>query len=176
MVYRDIVSCIISKINHICNMASLITNRIFHIAWGFSDDIFNSIWLVWLFRFWGQFLLVVPRICPGFLCLVVFKVSVFVHRYALWGFWPFVVFCYILVNTLTLKKSLLVQNYLLLTRFGVLLVVAECLGGWMSRCDQLMRTWWSRGHTTHNQDWNMILESGNMSKRSVTQWKLVLGH
>jgi hypothetical protein len=32
MIYGDIVSCIVLKINHICNMASLITNRRLHIT------------------------------------------------------------------------------------------------------------------------------------------------
>jgi hypothetical protein len=35
MIYRDIVSWIVSKVNHIRNMASSITNRRLHIAWGF---------------------------------------------------------------------------------------------------------------------------------------------
>jgi len=30
---------------------------------------------------------------------------------------------------------------------------------------------WSHGHTTHNQDWDLILESQNRFDRSVTQWK-----
>jgi hypothetical protein len=32
-------------------------------------------------------------------------------------------------------------------------------------CYQMMRTSWSRGHTTHNQDWNLILKSRNRSDR-----------
>ena len=52
MIYRDIVSCIVVKVNFIHNMASSITNRRLHIAWGFSNDISNSVWFVfWLFRF-----------------------------------------------------------------------------------------------------------------------------
>jgi hypothetical protein len=43
MVFRDIVSCIISKVKSIHNMASSITNRRLYIAWGFSDEIFNPI-------------------------------------------------------------------------------------------------------------------------------------
>ena len=43
MIYRDIVRCIISNVNPICNMASSITNRRLHIAWGFSNDIFNFV-------------------------------------------------------------------------------------------------------------------------------------
>jgi len=43
MIYREIISCIVSKVNLFRNMASLITNRRLHISWGFSDDIFNSI-------------------------------------------------------------------------------------------------------------------------------------
>ena len=43
MIYREIVSCIVSKVNYICNMTSSITNRRLHITWGFSDDIFNSV-------------------------------------------------------------------------------------------------------------------------------------
>jgi hypothetical protein len=64
----------------------------------FFDDIFNSILFVyWIFRFWRHVLLVFPGICPDFfLCLVVFRVS---------GFGPFVVFCYFLVNILTLSKK-----------------------------------------------------------------------
>ena len=34
MVFRDIISCIVSKVNSIFNMASSITNRRLHIAWG----------------------------------------------------------------------------------------------------------------------------------------------
>jgi hypothetical protein len=43
MIFRDIVSCIVSKVNSFCNMASSTTNRRLHMAWGFSDDIFNPI-------------------------------------------------------------------------------------------------------------------------------------
>jgi hypothetical protein len=35
----------------------------------------------------------------------------------------------------------------------------------------LMRTLWSHGHATHNQDWDLIPESWKMSDRSVAQWK-----
>jgi hypothetical protein len=44
MIYRDIVSWIVSKVNHIRNMASSITNRRLHIAWGFSNYIFNFVY------------------------------------------------------------------------------------------------------------------------------------
>ena len=43
MVFRDIVSCIVSKVKCIRNLASLITNRRLHIMWRFSDDILNPI-------------------------------------------------------------------------------------------------------------------------------------
>jgi hypothetical protein len=43
MVFRDIVSCIVSKVKSIRNMASSITNRRLYIAWGFSDEIFNTV-------------------------------------------------------------------------------------------------------------------------------------
>jgi len=43
IIYIEIVSCIVSKVNPIRNMASLITNGILHIALGFSDDIFNFV-------------------------------------------------------------------------------------------------------------------------------------
>jgi hypothetical protein len=43
MVFRDIVSCIVSKVKCIRNMDSLITNRRLHIMWGFSDNILNPI-------------------------------------------------------------------------------------------------------------------------------------
>ena len=49
IIYIEIVSCIVSKVNPIRNMASLITNGILHIALGFSDDIFNFVWLVFFF-------------------------------------------------------------------------------------------------------------------------------
>ena len=34
-----------------------------------------------------------------------------------------------------------------------------------------MRTSWSRGHATHNQDWDLIPESRNRYDKSVSQWK-----
>jgi hypothetical protein len=43
IIYIEIVSCIVSKVNPIRNMASLITNGILHISLGFSDDIFNFV-------------------------------------------------------------------------------------------------------------------------------------
>ena len=43
MVFRDIVSCIVSKVKCIRDMASLITNRRLHIMWVFYDDILNPI-------------------------------------------------------------------------------------------------------------------------------------
>jgi hypothetical protein len=39
------------------------------------------------------------------------------------------------------------------------------------QCTQVMWTSWSRGHATHNQDWDLISKSRNRSDRSVTQWK-----
>ena len=42
MIYKPI-SCIVLKVNPFHNMASLITNRRLHIAWGFSDDIFKFV-------------------------------------------------------------------------------------------------------------------------------------
>jgi len=68
MVFRDVVSYIVSTVNYIHNMASSITNWRPHIAWGFSNDIFNPIWFVcWIFRSWAHFLLVVLGIWP--ICL-----------------------------------------------------------------------------------------------------------
>jgi hypothetical protein len=49
MIYREIISCIVSKVNPFHNMASLITNRRLHISWGFFDNIFNFVWLVFFF-------------------------------------------------------------------------------------------------------------------------------
>jgi hypothetical protein len=42
MIYKPI-SCIVLKVNPFRNMASLITNRRLHTAWGFSDDIFKFV-------------------------------------------------------------------------------------------------------------------------------------
>jgi hypothetical protein len=63
-------------------MASSTTFRRLHIAWGFSDDIFNPIWFnFWLFRFWGHFHLVVPGIYPViYIVSVLFRASRFVRQ------------------------------------------------------------------------------------------------
>jgi len=43
MIYREIVSCIFSKLNSIRHMASSITNRRLHITWEFFNDILNFV-------------------------------------------------------------------------------------------------------------------------------------
>ena len=83
-----------------------------HIAWRFSNDIFNSVWFVfWLFRFWGHVLLIVPGICPDFYlfcCFLGKRVCPFLPVCRVWTLCYILLFfgLYIYLNLKTISHGL----------------------------------------------------------------------